>query len=498
MKAFLLYKDQDFDITRKLPPNEQALTQDLELATLFNAMALKDKFLLEVAQKAVLSTVTDRDTILYRQDILKDCLKNPAIVRSIYDLAVETIEQEKKHYLGIFSNYPSTILHRSVSVLEMFVGQLKKLRAMTDEHANTFASAGFTRLFTMLQAELSEEYFAVVQRHLRELAFRSGVLISAELGKGNKAVNFVLRKPNDKRNLVQRIFTRRSRSYSFSISERDENGAKALALLRDQGINLVSNALAQSTDHILSFFTLLRTELAFYIGCLNLSDTLSRKGEPTCFPQPAMPDEQRLSFRGLYDVCLSLTMEQRAVGNDADADGKGLMIITGANQGGKSTLLRGIGLAQLMMQCGMFVPAQAFCSSICDGIFTHYKREEDTTMRSGKLDEELKRMSEIVDNLTPNSLLFFNESFAATNEREGSEIARQIVRALSEKGIKVFFVTHLHDFAHSVFDRKMESAIFLRAERKTNGARTFKLFEGEPLDTSFGEDLYRKIFAEEN
>jgi DNA mismatch repair ATPase MutS len=498
MKAFLLYKDQDFDITRKLPPNEQALTQDLELATLFNAMALKDAFLLEVAQKAVLSTVTDRDTMLYRQDILKDCLKNPAIVRSIYDLAVESIEQEKKHYLGIFSNYPSTILHRSVGVLEMFVGQLKKLRAMTNEHANKFSSAGFTRLFTMLQAELSEEYFAVVQRHLRELAFRFGVLISAELGKGNKAVNFVLRKPNDKRGLIQRIFTRRSPSYSFSISERDENGAKALALLKDQGINLVANALAQSTDHILSFFTLLRTELAFYIGCLNLSNALSSKGEPTCFPQPAMPGEQRLSFRGLYDVCLSLSMEQRAVGNDADADGKGLMIITGANQGGKSTLLRGIGLAQLMMQCGMFVSAQAFCSNICDGIFTHYKREEDTTMRSGKLDEELKRMSEIVDNLTPNSLLLFNESFAATNEREGSEIARQIVRALSEKGIKVFFVTHLHDFAHSVFDRKMESAVFLRAERKTNGARTFKLFEGEPLDTSFGEDLYRKIFSEEN
>jgi len=76
MKAFLMYKDQDFDLQRKLPSNEQALTQDLELNTLFNAMALGDKFLFEVAKKAVLSGFnSDLDTILYRQNILKDCLK---------------------------------------------------------------------------------------------------------------------------------------------------------------------------------------------------------------------------------------------------------------------------------------------------------------------------------------------------------------------------------------------------------------------------------------
>ena len=79
------------------------------------------------------------------------------------------------------------------------------------------------------------------------------------------------------------------------------------------------------------------------------------------------------------------------------AEDKDLVIITGANQGGKSTFLRSIGLAQLMMQCGMFVAAESFGSNICTCLFTHYKREEDPTMRSGKLDEELGRMSSIVD-----------------------------------------------------------------------------------------------------
>ena len=191
-------------------------------------------------------------------------------------------------------------------------------------------------------------------------------------------------------------------------------------------------------------------------------------------------------------------MKRRVVGNDGDADYKDLVIITGANQGGKSTFLRSIGLSQLMMQCGMFVPAEAFCANLCANLFTHYKREEDVSMKSGKLDEELSRMSDIVDHITSNSMVLFNESFAATNEREGSEIARQIVSALLERRIKVFYVTHLYEFAHSFYDKGMENAIFLRAERQADGTRTFKLIAGEPLQTSYGEDLYKGIFGTGN
>jgi DNA mismatch repair ATPase MutS len=183
------------------------------------------------------------------------------------------------------------------------------------------------------------------------------------------------------------------------------------------------------------------------------------------------------------------------VGNDVEGDAKHLVIVTGANQGGKSTMLRSIGSSQLMMQCGMFVPAAAFRANVCRGLFTHYRREEDVTMESGKLDEELGRMNTIVTHIRKDSLMLFNESFAATNEREGSEIARQIVAALLEKGIKVFFVTHLYEFAHGIYEKPMENALFLRAERRPDGSRTFNVVEGEPLETSFGEDLYHNIFG---
>ena len=143
----------------------------------------------------------------------------------------------------------------------------------------------------------------------------------------------------------------------------------------------------------------------------------------------------------------------------------------------------------------MFVPAEAFSANLCRGVFTHYKREEDASMTSGKFDEELSRMSAIADLVRADSLVLFNESFAATNEREGSEIARQIVTALLERRVKVYFVTHQYELANGFHQRGMENALFLRAQRQqVDGRRTFQLQEGAPLPTSFGEDLYRKVF----
>lgn len=495
MKAFLLFRDRDFDLQRPLPPHAPALTQDLELTTLFNAMALGDKFVFEVAREAVLSSVTDLDTIRYRQHMLQDCLKNASIVREIYDISVASIESERKNFWGLLGRYPSWVLSRSIEVLQMFVGMLKKLKQIAEDHADTFESEGFTAFFAMLNRELGEDYFARVQQHLKALQFRGGVLISAELGQGNKGTRYVLRHPPDKnQRWIERLFAEKPPTYGFTIDDRDESGAQALSDLKDRGINLVANALAQSTDHVLSFFTMVRTELAFYMGCLNVHEQLAQMGEPVCFPRPLAPGDRNHAFQGLYDVCLALTMKQGVVGNDLSASGKDLVIITGANQGGKSTFLRSIGLAQVMMQCGMFVAAESFCANVCEGLFTHYKRKEDATMTSGKLDEELGRMSEIVDTITSHAMVLLNESFAATNEREGSEIARQIICALVEKRIQVFFVTHLYEFAYGFYNKHMGNAMFLRAERQPNGRRTFKLLEAEPLQTSFGEDVYHRIF----
>jgi MutS domain V len=517
MKAYLMFKDRDFDprqvvakredehrpsyrnqshdLRQLLPWNEGALVQDLGLEIVFEAMSSGDIFLSEVARVALLSSLDNPESIRYRQSVLRDCIDNEDVVRQIYAISVEAIEGERKNYWSVFGRYPSGTLSRAVDVLQMFVRVLKRLRHLCDEAAPSFHSEGFRQLFAMLKQELSDSYFDQIERHLRKLKFRGGVLISARLGPGNTGVDYVLRDPHpDRRGWIERLLTK-PKGYTFYLHPRDEAGAQALSRFRDQGVNLVANALAQSTDHVLSFFQMLRTELAFYIGALNLRYKLNDLGEPTCFPQPKAGAEPAMSFSGLYDVSLALSANHSVVGNDLSAEGKSLIVITGANTGGKSTFLRSVGLGQLLMQAGLFVPADGFAAELRTGLFTHYKREEDATMESGKLDEELGRMSAIVDNLKPGSMVLFNESFAATNEREGSEIAKQITDALLERGIRAMYVTHLYEFARSAHARKLPGALFLRAERLPDGVRTFKVTEGDPLQTSYGADLYSLTFG---
>jgi len=497
MKAHLMYRGSDFDLSRVWLSNEPALTQDLELNTLYQAMAGSDEFLFQVVKGAILSGLgNDVKTILYRQAVLKDCLQNESVVRGIYEIAIQALERKRANWLGVFSHYPSGILYDAVRLLQMLIEAAGKLKSVADAEGGKFASEGFCVFFQTLKTELSADYFATVKAQLKELELRDGVLLSAKLGEGNQGTDYVLRKSvRPKPGLLERLFANRPAVYKFHIDPRDEGGCRALSDLQDHGINLVANAVAQAADHVLDFFMMLRTELAFYVGCMNLHGLLRQKGVTTSFPFPMEAGTQRHSAVELRDIGLVLSTSKNVVGNELNADGKSLLIVTGANQGGKSTFLRSLGLAQLMMQSGMFVCAQSFRASVCRSLFTHYKREEDASMESGKFDEELSRMSGIVEALTPVSLVLFNESFAATNEREGSEIATQIVRALLEAGVKIFFVTHLYEFAHGLWEHLKDEGVFLRAQRESDGQRTFKLIPGEPLETSFGADLYREIFA---
>ena len=493
-----MFPDRDFDTSRPEPPQYRELTQDLALDTLLAAMAADDAFLHGVAQKSLDSSLTnDVETILYRQAILSDCLRAPAVVRELYALASEAIEARRRGvFYGVFTRYPSSMLSGAVEVLEMLLGMLRRLRAVVDHHGRRFESKGLVALCAMLQQELDDEYLASLENHLARLRFPRGVLLSAELGAHAESAQYVLRQAKgDGPNWLQRLLGLGEPAYTFHIHERDDAGARALSGMRDRGIARVAVAASQSAEHVLGFFEMLRTELAFYVGALNLHDRLAGIGASITLPRPAAAGSRVLQFQELYDVCLSLRVGTTVVGNSLDIDGKLMVTITGANQGGKSTFLRSVGLAQLMMQCGLFVGAESFAGELCNGLLTHYTREEDAPMNRGKLDEELARMSAIVDALGHQSMILLNESFAATNEHEGSEIAMQVVQALLESGVKVVFVTHLYEFAHTLFEQHRADILFLRAERLPDGARSFKVQPGEPLETSFGGDLYAEVFG---
>jgi DNA mismatch repair ATPase MutS len=512
MKALLMYPDQDFATGKLLqdvrygPPDRnwrdgltaetRALVQDLDLEAVLRAMASEDEFLFCVARHALLSGFENSlETIHHRQAALKDALRNPALIREMYDLTVQIIEMKRRRWWDLSSGNASSMLYSALDFLKAAVIGFRQFRDIGEKRSRGFASRAFTALLLQFRNEFDERYLAEVEQHLADLELRKGTYLGAELGPSNEGTNYILlRRHGKERGWFLRLFGDEDGAYTFRLGERDEAGARVLSHIRQRGIRRASLALAQSAHHVLTFFRILRTELGFYVCCLNLHTRLTGKGEPICFPVPFPLTERKLDYVGLYDVSLSLHLPGKTVGNQANAMGKNLVVITGANQGGKSSFLRAIGLAQLMMQAGMFVGAEYFQAEVCSALFTHYKREEDTTMKSGKFDEEISRINEIVKQLKPHSMVLFNESFAATNEREGSEIARQIVAALVEKEMKVFYVTHLYSFSRMFFERRGADVLFLRAERRADGTRTYKLLEEPPLETSYGQDLYRTVF----
>ena len=494
LKVLLMHPSEDFRLDRELLPESDGLVEDLGISTLFEAMARGDKFLLAVSKAGVLSPLAKPSEIIYRQEALADCLAHPEFVEQLYSLASGAVESHKKVMSWGITPSPESLHFISLHALELLLGYLVDLRRMTHERGADMASPAFVRFRSLVLSELDEAYLKLLKGHLDELRLQPGLWMGAQLGRANKGTGYVLQRA-PARGRRERLSRRGQIGHSFTVRDDDDKRLRALGELKARGIMLVANTLAQSVENVVTFFSSLRSELAFYIGCLNLRSTLATKGEPVCTPVPMPADSPCFRTTGLYDPCLSLRLEGRTVGNDLSADGKALVVVTGANRGGKTTFLRSVGVAHLMMQCGMFVAATSFSAGVRRRVFTHFRRDEDHSMAGGKLEEELARMSTAISHISPGCLLLCNEPFASTNEREGSDIACQVFLPLASAGVKVVVVTHLFDLAESLYEKRLGYALFIRAPRQTQ-AQQFKLVVGAPEPTAYGEDVYRQIFGE--
>lgn len=488
MKTHLMYRDRDFNVQTKACYGKDALLADLELETLLSKMARGDRDVYNSCMAALFMPLQEKDEIQYRQMNMKDCLQFPEAIRKLYWITQEAEKRRRNswYWLSPSRNVGSTY-SAAVELLRIYIEMLMQLRQVADQWLPRFQSEGFKEFLNMLQQELSDAYFAEINDTLNELRDGKGMLISAKLGDTCQGVQYVLRNKK-KKGFWWRWLT----APSYSLAPRDEAGAQDFENRRARAINECANALAQAAEHLEHFFAQLHHELAFYVGGINLHDDMERIGMYVCIPTVTEGDSVR-AWNQLYDISLAYTKNFPVVANTFSSREKRLFIITGANQGGKSTFLRSIGQAQLMMQCGMIVAARSFAAPIRSGIFSHFKREEDSTYESGKLNEELSRMSEAITHMKRNALVLMNESFAATNEREGSEICRQVTSAFLDNGIEVFSVTHLFTYAISFHDEPKTQ--YLVAERKDDETRTFQIIAGEPKQTAFGEDLWTKIIA---
>jgi len=498
MKVLLMHPERDFDVQAPLPPQADTLVQDLALDTLLDAMAGGDDFLRTVARAGLLQSLDDAVHIAWRQRALDDCDRHRLIIETLYKLAVDTLEEERKQmHFWAYSN-PSSDLSEGIATLERCQGRLRTLREVADDQLRgSFHSQAFRDLFETLHAQLDEAYLADIATQLEALHFRHGTFAGAHIGGGSKSIGWTLHQmPPERQGGWHQWFTYQPEIHAFEIAPRDEAGATALSQVRNHALEVAATAVAQAAGQVVAFFSQLRIELGFYRGALRLKDALRARGAPVCRPDPLPAATHCHEAQGLYDPCLCLTKDTEVTGNDLAAPDTDLLFVTGANQGGKSTFLRSLGTAQLLLQAGLFAPAQRFAANLCSSLFTHYKREEDARMASGKFDEELVRMDAIVQCMAPGALVLFNESFAATNEREGAAIATEIIEALIDKHVKVVFVTHFYELPRHFSAPARGKVLFLTAERGEDGSRTHRIRPGQPSRTAYGPDLYARIFTD--
>ena len=494
MRAGLLYSSENFVWQKKPDFTKKERFSDLELEYILEAMSRENgdnekgednAEIYNVCGQVLDSPLQNKEEITYRQDILKDCISKPSVFREIYRICQEAEEKRKRCWNSLTSPHITTVYSSAADLLKIYMGALVGIRRILEKQ--NFSSEGMRNFSDLLCSELSDEYLDELKSLEYEISENDSDLMSAGFGAFLQGVSYT--KCQRSRGLASLHWLMLP---SYTIADKDMKGAKDLEIRRERALNDAADSMAKAAENLEGFVNQLRRETAFYVGAVNLYERLTQINLPVCFP--SFSGEEKRIWCNLCDASLGLMTEKSVVGNDLETDGEIFYLITGANQGGKTTFLRSVGQCQLMAQCGLFVCADKCELPVKKCIFTHFKREEDSSMKSGRLSEELERMSRIVVVLKPGGMLLSNESFSSTNDFEGSEILGQITDALLERNIEVFAVTHLINYSMSY--SRNEHALCLIAERKETGERTFRMIPGKPMKTAYGEDIFKRVFSE--
>lgn len=538
MNAYLLYPRKEWTNTGRYS-DDKTIIQDLSLKTLFLAAAKEiekedgkikkireaDPFLEDTMKKVMMVPLQTEEEIRYRQEILRDCYENQEFLCELYTLSEGILSGWDR--LGRRAGAKtgprnSRSLVTEIHVLQLFTDSLKQIKELLKRYRGKVSSRGFLALEERLLGCFSDEKQEGLERILKDVAFFAGetrqgeygskrmvdkprMILGCRIGDGLKPEDFRLesistqvRKYRAPGSTLGKVQDHLSSLTTASFSVRKGAALPEQAdKLEYQAVQYILSCCDPFFREFDFFFDQLHFQLAFYRGAVNLKQYMERFHIDSCFP--AVTGKGNLCFRELKELVMAIEQRQEPVGNTCRIEDKNLLIVTGANQGGKSTFLRSIGIAQMMMQCGLTVAAQNYESGIYPSFFTHFTRREDSAMNSGRLNEELERMSRIADLMTGDTMILLNESFASTTEKEGSVIAYDIVRALTEAGAEILTVTHLLSFAGRVYRESRENpesrTEFLSAQRNEDGRRTFKMIQHAPELTSFGLDLYDELIG---
>jgi hypothetical protein len=519
---------------------------DLELAEIAKALSLHPQHTQRIL-KLLHSLTTDPAVIEYRQAVLDDILHNPALANGLEDLLGKIQTFDRYAELGRKSDASIHQVVYRLGELQNYLDCIGTLRGLLDAADRNLHSPGLQAIRALARRIEADETFGRLKRELPGMLAKieniHSVTIGVNLNSDLAPVGATLLAINKFRykgsaSFMSRLFRGEDKPETEGIAPLhgtsgmqevhtldaivfpEEERAKASAtmllmpLLKDlsQILDKISKRIVQGLrDYMqieIGFLLQIREDLAFYLGAARLIQRLRACGLPLCRPTLApmaervgeLQDAYNLNLALLYSEGRTVDLRDRIVLNDVTFGEAGrIFILTGPNQGGKTVFSQGVGLAQVLFQAGLYVPAASARLSPVDGIYTHFAVAEKISQQAGRLGEEARRLNAIFTLATRHSLLLLNESFSSTSAGESLYLARDIVRVMRRLGTRAIFATHLHDLAadcaninaETPGDSTVASLVSVMVSEGDGEAlkRSYKIVPSPPMGRSYAREI---------
>ena len=484
---------------------------DLGLSALRARFELPAEFLYELC--------TDPATIRYRQEVLADAVASSELRTLFAQL------QPMLHELAYFTKTrteQSSPLQQAVWRLGELETYVACLTALEEAAALPgVRSAGMRALGDFVRERRQDEMYRRLEAELPALRGglkrRASVTIGVNLDSQLRPAEAALLRVHDRKfedtPLLTRLF---GVSNPFRPLTRVHRTSAMTPLLGelDRVLGAVARPLAKALGQFVQLQVRdvlpLEQEIRFYLGGARLALALRERGMPTCIPELAPAGERRSQASELYDVSLALSgaaaePARTVVRNDLDAGDDGrIAILTGPNQGGKTTFVRAVGVMHVLAQAGLPVAARTAAISPADRVITHFPSEEGGAVEGGRLAEEARRLGAVFGDATERSLVLLNESLSSTSPSESLYLAEDVVRALRLLGARAIFATHLHELGERLerINAEVDGGSLvasLVAGIAPDGAgadgsparmrRTYRIAPGPPVGSSYARDI---------
>jgi DNA mismatch repair protein MutS2 len=243
-------------------------------------------------------------------------------------------------------------------------------------------------------------------------------------------------------------------------------------------------------DDIVTFVQLL-VDVEFYLGALGFRDIAEAAGLAVCLPDFGAAKEAR-ALTSLFNPLL-LVHGGKAVPCQLHIDRHAsTVLVTGPNSGGKTRLLQAIGIAQVLGQAGLFVPAASARLAMSPALVVSLIQETKADQTEGRLGVELIRIRALFEKLPPGAMVILDELCSGTNPSEGEEIFELVVKMLTRLQPQAFITTHFLAFAARLErERKIADLRFLQVELGPGERPTYQFTPGVARTSLAGQAAAR-------